>query len=267
MGIFPSLFRRAVPLALAFLALACLALCPPCRAQDLSARAAEASAVPASPARAAAPAEGGGSPARGASIFAAELGAGPLVGLDRPLRGGELSAALLLDLGSALGPGYAGLMPGLEAVVLYDLSFQAAAACADLVFSLGSELRFALGCEAPLGGAALSVDGASLALAAGAWPNRFAVTALLGELGGLRGGGPEGGGAGREVGGGGAGGGPEGGGAGPRLSLEVELGWSAYRLADEAAVGRLAAAQSGIRGFAAGFRMGSLLRLRWGPRH
>ena len=237
----PSLLRRAVPIALAFLALGL-----PCGAQDLDAGETEVSAAPVSPVIAAAPAEAGASPAHGASVLACELGAGPIVGLDRPLRGGEISAALLLDLGSALGPGYAGLMPGLEAAVLYDLSFRAVVACADFVFSLGPELRFGLGCEAPLGSAALDADGAALALAAGTWPNRFAVTALLGELGDAQGGGAELG--------------------GPRVSLEAELGWSAYRLADASTAGRLAAAQSGIRGFAAGFRMGTLLRLRWGAR-
>jgi hypothetical protein len=197
--------------------------------------------------------------ARKAPIFAAELGAGPLVGLDRPLRGGELSAALLLDLGGALGPGFSGLMQGIEAAALYDISFQATILCADIVFYLGPELRLLAGCEMPLGSAALDADGVSLALNPGSWPNRFAVSVLLGRLGC----GPEtpqaaplavspAASAAQSL------------GRGPRFSIEAEFGWSSYRLADQASATRLQTAQSGIRGFSAGFRLGTVLRLRWG---
>ncbi|MGO8695652.1 MAG: hypothetical protein ACLQMF_18475 [Rectinemataceae bacterium] len=256
MGFLLSSFRRTASIALLRLAAGslCLAQDPlagataapgPGSPADLSSpSAAKSSAISRSPAA-----------AHEASLLAFELGAGPLLGLDRPLRGAELSATLLLDLGAAFGPGFSGLAQGVEAAALYDMSFQATILCADIVFYLGPEIRLLAGFETPLGPAAIDADGTSLALEPGPWPNRFAVSALLGRLGGSE---PS-----RETarGSGTARRPPE---RRPRFSIEAEFGWSSYRLADQTSATRLQTARSGIRGFAAGFRLDTVLRLRWG---
>lgn len=185
-------------------------------------------------------AQDNGGQAGGASLFAFEIGAGPLIGLDRPLRGGAVSAGLFLDLGRVFGRSFRGIEQGVEAAALYDLSFRAAAARADLTLCMGPELRVRLGYELPLGRATLLADGATLSIKPGAAPNSFAICALLGAFG-------------------------EAGAGGPRFSVEAEFGWSAYRLADPGSASATRTVQSGISGFASGFRLGAIARARWGP--
>ena len=106
--------------------------------------------------------------------FFGELTAGPLFGLDRPLRGcsGELAAGFALapfELGIGAGGAYdAALATG-------DLRF-------DHAVGLGSGLRAILGCLLVFGEPTLPGGDGSVAATFGDWPNRFGLAATIAEL-------------------------------------------------------------------------------------
>jgi hypothetical protein len=191
--------------------------------------------------------------ARTAFLPYLELSAGPILGIDLPLRG----AALGLQAGLAAGPFEAGL----RASLAYDASMGPSAAAAlldasslriDLALGLGGGLRALVGGLVLLGEASLplsSLSGPSLPAGAGAgdgapriaataasWPNRFGLGATLARLPWKP--------------------------LGAALSLEAELAYAAYRI--DASSDPAAARLSGLAAFAAGIEASLALRLRWG---
>lgn len=107
----------------------------------------------------------------------AELAAGPLLGIEHPLKG--CSGGLLL--GAAYGPFEAGL----RASAAYDAGFDAALIFLDLELGLGSGLRAIVGGLLPLGELALadpSGGGTSVPVEEGPWPNRFGLASTLLDL-------------------------------------------------------------------------------------
>ena len=179
-------------------------------------------------------------PGESAAPFIVELGAGALIGLDRPARGGVASAGIVLDLAAVLGPGFDGVVEGVQAAFLYDASLSAPVCVLDLVLGLGPELRLLLGCECPLSAPVLSVEGFRYHIATRALPNHVAVLTTLASWPAQRRG-------------------------QPALRLNSNFGWSAYAHdPSHPEEDAQSAARCGIRGFAAGFRLGLLLALRWG---
>jgi hypothetical protein len=164
--------------------------------------------------------------------FLVELSAGPLLGIDEPLRGCEGSLAL----GIRLQPFEAGLRAG----TAYDGRLQTGSFRLDLELGLGSGLRALIGALLPFGEAALpDPSGTGLVpVTAGDWPNRFGFASTLFVL--------------------------------PRQLLraqaliDAELVYTDYSLprgSAASAAGRL----SGAAAFAAGIEAGLSLRLRWSP--
>ncbi len=197
--------------------------------------------APARPA-ASAPAVAPSTPARFFNGFQAEILAGPVVGLERALRGGRF----------ALGMGYAprGLGLGARAGIDYDASFGAWIGQAELRLLFGPDLALGLGAELPFGDLLLLEprSGARLALGPAAIPMRFSLETTAIELKPA----PSRAKGGQE----------------PRFFLAGELSWSAYRLlgATDGAGGPappLAGLLAPESGFAAGLRLGLCLRLAW----
>jgi hypothetical protein len=164
-------------------------------------------------------------PSRGR--FFAELSAGPLLGIDRPLRG--CSAELLA--GVALAPFEAGL----GAACAYDAGLGAGSLRLGLELGLGGGLRAIVGGLLLFGEPALRDPGggeARLAATAADWPNRFGIAAEMAAL-------PW-----RPL--------------GARLVLEAEMDYVAYRL-------RSGSALAGAAAFAACVEARLALRSRWEP--
>jgi hypothetical protein len=109
--------------------------------------------------------------------FFAELSAGPLVGIDRPIKG--CSGGLLV--GMALPPFEAGIRAG----AAYDAALDVGLLRFDLEIGLGSGLRAIVGGLVPLGELSLpdtAGGGLRVPVAAAAWPNRFGIASTLAEL-------------------------------------------------------------------------------------
>jgi hypothetical protein len=170
--------------------------------------------------------------------FIAEISAGPLLGLDAPLRGAEIGSAA----GLRLSPFEALLRAG-EA---YDAALKVFDSRLDLEIGLGSGLRAIIGGLLLPGNPRLSDSSgqeASVRASLADWPNRFGIGAKIAELFPRRG-----------RGGGGAAGGES---RRPALGLEAELVYASYRTEAESAL-------SGARAFAASVEARIALRLRWG---
>jgi len=161
----------------------------------------------------------------------AELGAGPMIGLDSPIRGAE--AGFLLGLG--WGPVEAGLRAG----AALDRALECASVRLDLELGLGGGLRVLVGGVVPLARPVLEPDGAALPLEASGWPCRFGLAATIAEL-------PAG---------------P----FGSRVVARAELAYSAYRVAGDAA-SSAKAALSGAAAFAACVEICATVSLAWGAR-
>jgi hypothetical protein len=158
----------------------------------------------------------------------AELGAGPIIGLESPLRGA--SAGLLVGLE------WGRLEAGLRAGAAYDRALGSASLRLDLELGLGGGLRVVAGGIIPLSPAVLEPEGAALPLDAAAWPSRFGLSSRLVEL--------------------------DRGPFGSRVAASASMIYSAYRVAcgrDEAA-----AALSGAAAFAACVEVGATISLEWG---
>jgi len=179
-------------------------------------------------------AQGSAAPARSPGLRPlAELSAGPLIGIDRPFRGG--SGELLLGL--ALAPFEAGIRAG----VAYDIALGAGAFRLDAALGLGSGLRAIVGGLVPFGALSLQdpagASGTRLAVTEGRWPDRFGLAASIAEFPWKA--------------------------AKARVGIEAELVYTAYRLAAggaQAPTGALA----GAAAFAAAVEAKLALRLRWG---
>jgi hypothetical protein len=182
---------------------------------------------------------------RGLKPFA-ELSAGPLIGLDRPLRGA--AAGLLVGLG--ISP----FEIGARAAGAYDSGLKVWDARFDLELGLGGGLRAIVGGLILPGSPALedsSGNEAAVRAAPRDWPNRFGIAVALAELlprRGARGRGeaavpwPA-----------------------PSLGLDAELVYASYRVEAENALSG-ARSLSGAAAFAAGVEARVMLVLRWGPR-
>jgi len=161
--------------------------------------------------------------------FAAELAAGPLLGLERPIKGGSGGIAF----GAGLGPFEAGLRAG----AAYDAALAAGLVRIDLELGLGSGLRAIVGGLLPLGELALADPSASgetrVPVEAAPWPNRFGFAVAILDL-------P------RPL-------------LGARAFLDAELVYTDYRAAPTAP----AAALVGAAAFAACVEATIALRLRW----
>jgi hypothetical protein len=154
-----------------------------------------------------------------------ELSAGPLLGLDRPLRG--------CSLDTLVGLGFPPFEAGIRGAGAWDAALNAGSLRLDLALGLGSGLRAIVGGLLLAGEPALpdpAGGGARLASAAADWPNRFGIAATMAEL--------------------------------PwrpfraALGLEAELVYTAFRVKAENAL-------SGAAAFAAGVEARIALRLRW----
>jgi hypothetical protein len=179
-----------------------------------------------------------------------ELAAGPLIGLDRALRGAALALELGLAPAALLEKGESEqLALGCRAELAYDRSLESWQADYALCLALGRSLSLELGGELPISQASLDAGssasgGTRLALAPLAFPGRFVAAATIAELAPAR---AE---DGRFL-------------ERPRLLLEARLGWTAYEalgLKGEAEDPEL----SGAAGFSAGLVAGLFLALRWG---
>ncbi len=175
-----------------------------------------------------------------------EIEAGPMIGMDRLLRGGRAAACVGVEAG--------GIAAALRAALSFDASLGSFFVQAGLVLGLGGRTRLEIGQEFPLGAPALAAAGGPWALEPAGWPNAFALSVALG---GPEGAGTEG--ASR---------------ARPRLEAAAELSYVAYRVAGTAAAGATAGAAAtpgagtipeaaGIAGFSAGFRAFLGARLGW----
>ena len=167
--------------------------------------------------------------------FVAELSAGPLVGIDRPIKG----CSLALMAGLAFPPFEVGIRAG----AAWDTGLDTGLLRFDLVIGLGSGLRAVVGGLVPLGGLALPdpAGGAvPVPVTAAAWPDRFGIASTLAYL-------PW-----RVL--------------GAQLAIDVELVYTDYRLTAQGGDASLAAAQalSGAAAFAAGVEATVSARLRWG---
>jgi hypothetical protein len=159
-----------------------------------------------------------------ARVFA-ELSAGPLFGIDRPLKGCSIDALIGLRL--------APFELGIRAAGAYDAALEGGNLRFDFELGLGSGLRAIVGGLLLRGEPALPdsrAGGARLAAAVADWPNRFGIAAALAELP-LR---------------------P----FGARLGLDTRIIYTAYRVDAKTAL-------SGAAAFAAGIEASLALRLRW----
>jgi hypothetical protein len=158
-----------------------------------------------------------------------ELSAGPLLGLDRPIRGGAGDLAVGLAC-----PPFEG---GLRAGAAYDASLDQGLLRFDMLIGLGSGLRAIVGALLPLGSLSLSAasnaSGAPVGIERADWPDRFGIGATLAEL-------PW-----RPFGAG--------------LSIDSELIFTEYRASSPTAV-------TGAAAFAASVEAKLALRLRFGTR-
>jgi len=170
----------------------------------------------------------GGAAERSRPALLLEAAAGPVLGMDRLLRGAAVEASAGLDLG--------GLSASLLAGAAYDASLGAFFAEAGLGLGLGDGLRLVAGGRLPLGSPELAAAGTRWPISAAPWPNRFALAATIVRL---------------------SGGGP----ARPELVAEAELSYSAYRV--RAKGGVAAPVPAGLAGFEAGFGARLALRLSW----
>jgi hypothetical protein len=165
-------------------------------------------------------------PARPA-IFV-ECSAGPLIGIDRPLKGCSGDMALAM----ALPPFEAGLRAG----TAYDLALGSGALRLDIELGLGSGLRAIVGGLVPFGGLGLpdpsGLPGARIPVEAAPWPDRFGLGATIADLPWRA--------------------------LGARMSLDAELVYTAYCLEG-------ASALAGAAAFAAAVEARLALRFRWAP--
>lgn len=157
-----------------------------------------------------------------------ELSAGPLIGIDRPLKGCSVGALLGLELEP--------FELGLRADAAYDFSLASGAMRLDTMIGLGSSLRATVGGLLPLGALSLPDPaglGARVAVKAAPWPDRFGLGATIADLPwrALR----------------------------ARLGVDAELVYTAYRL-------ETASPLSGAAAFAASVEARLALRLRWDDR-
>jgi hypothetical protein len=179
-----------------------------------------------------------------------ELAAGPLIGLDRALRGGALALELGFAPAALLEKGEGDhLSLGGRAELSYDQSLESWQADYALCLALGSELCLELGGELPISQASVGTasGGSRLGLAPLAFPSRFVAAATIAELARARAPGEE---EGRFFG-------------RPRVILQARLGWTAYEargLEGEGGDPEL----SGAAGFSAGLVAGLFIALRWG---
>jgi hypothetical protein len=160
--------------------------------------------------------------------FFVELSAGPLFGIDRPLKGYALD--------TLFGLGFAPFEAGLGAAGAYDDAMKRGNLRFDLELGLGSGLRAIVGGLLLWGEAVLPGSGggdARLAATAADWPNRFGIAATIAELP-LH---------------------P----FGARLGLDTQIIYTAYRVKAKNAL-------SGAAAFAAGVEASLALRLRWETR-
>lgn len=164
----------------------------------------------------------------GRLAFSLQLRAGAAVGMDRFLRGG------VVGLGAGLRA--KDLSAALVAESSYDTSLKAFFADAGLAIGLGDGIRLVLAGEIPLGSPELVSGGTRWPISPAKWPNRFAIVAPIARLAG-------------------------GAGDRPVLLAEAELSYSAYRVEGNGSVAM--PAQTGVAGFAAGFRARLCLRLSW----
>jgi len=169
---------------------------------------------------------------RGFGPFA-EFSAGPLVGIDMPLKG----CAGTCLLGLAAPPFEAGIRSG----AAFDTSLGSGSLRFDFELALGSGLRAIVGGLFPLGALSLpepSGTGARVAVKVANWPNRFGLASTLFVL--------------------------------PwrilsaQALLDAELVYTDYRLQGGPA-GSAATSLSGAAAFAAGVEAGLAMRLRWSP--
>ncbi len=163
----------------------------------------------------------------------AELSAGPLMGIDTPLKG--CSGGLLL--GFAARPFEAGLRAGLA----YDAGLMSGSLRLDLELGLGGGLRAIVGGLVPLGEPSLGdpLGGAlPVPVVAADWPDRFGLATTLFVLP-LRL-------------------------LGAQALVDAELVYTDYRFA-QAAAGSASVRLSGAAAFAAGVEASLALRLRWSP--
>jgi len=181
-----------------------------------------------------------------------EIEAGPMIGMDRLLRGGRAAACMGVEAD--------GIAAALKAALSFDASLGSFFVQAGLVLGLGGRTRLEIGREFPLGSPSLAVAGGRCPLEPLGWPNAFVLAVALGGRGAARDeprAGTEG--ASR---------------AGPRLEAAAELSYVAYRVAGTAAAGATAGAAAtpgagtipeaaGIAGFSAGFRAFLGARLGW----
>jgi hypothetical protein len=161
--------------------------------------------------------------------FSAELAAGPIVGLDTPLRGG--AAGLLVAL--AWGP----VEAGLRASAAIDRTLDSASARLDLELGLGGGMRIVVGGIVPISKPFLEPEGAALPLEAAPWPCRFGLSARIADLA------P----------------GP----FGSRVAVFAGMVYSAYRVAADAS-SAARAALSGAEAFAACVEVSATIALEWG---
>lgn len=165
--------------------------------------------------------------------FFAELSAGPLIGIDRPIKG--CSGALLA--GMALPPFEGGIRAG----AAYDAALDVGLLRFDLEIGLGSGLRAIVGGLIPCGELSLpDPSGMDLRVpvSAAAWPNRFGIASTLAELPwrALR----------------------------ARTVIDVEFVYTDYRLMPHGGTALPATqALSGAAAFAAGVEATIAIRMRW----
>jgi len=157
-----------------------------------------------------------------------ELDAGPLLGLDEPLRGA--SGGVMLGLGL----GQLGL--GLSSHAAYDRTLDFVSISLDLGAEIGDGLRIIVGGVLPLTSATLDPEGAALPLTAANWPSRFGLaTRLIDSNRGL---------------------------LGSRFRISAEIVYTAYRVEEEEAQ-TAKAALSGARAFAACIEIRITAALAW----
>lgn len=160
----------------------------------------------------------------------AELSAGPILGLDAPLRGGTAGGAI----GARLSPFEAGI----RAAEAYDAALKCWDTRLDFELGLGSGLRAIIGGLLLPCGISLSDSSgqtASVAATAADWPNRFGIGATIAELfriEGIKGG-------------------------GPAIGLDAGIVYTSYRLEARNAL-------TGAAAFAASVEASIALRFRWG---
>jgi hypothetical protein len=160
--------------------------------------------------------------------FIAELSAGPLLGLDKPIRGSSLDAYA--------GMRFSPFEAGLRAAGAYDAALKTWGSRFDFALGLGSGLRAIVGGLLLFGEPSLpdsSGNDATIYATAADWPNRFGIGATIAELP-LR---------------------P----LGAALGLDAEIVYTAYRVKTENAL-------SGAAAFVAGVEAKLALRLRWTSR-